>query len=597
MAFSDFGIFLGDVSLFEINHFTKDPKKAQNSTFKKIIMMNKNCEYGRRYNFADIHSIEDYQRMVPLSTYEDYEPYVERMIHHKEKNLMFTGPNIRYCSSSGSVGKPKILPKSINDLWKMQCIGFSVSVSTAAHWLKKNKGVKLPPQMGPLVLILTGHRLEDGKKCNGAGQIPLDYLKGITRFFCTSPVSLLIPEHEELIDTSYLQLRFALENENVSYLGSMVVTLLTTMFDYLEEHWEMLCDDIEKGIINPSVKITPELYKEYSRKFKPNPKRAAALRKEFEKGFDTPIAPRIWPKLTWGYGMMGSNLSVYIDKLRKSVGDLPLHNMGYAAAEGYFATPTELNVSDAVLLPHCIFFEFLPVHEGEDHADETATPLLLHQLEVGKDYEMIVSNYSGLYRYRTFDVFRVTRMYNNTPCVELLYRQNLSMNVANEKTTTQMVDYVAKQVESRMNVEFVGHSYYPDFSTKPPRYTLLAELKGAPEIDEETRQQFIEVLDDELCKVNEKYAKYRRWGMLSRPEMLFLKEKTYWDYRESLRGKGVVLNQIKPVTVINSKERERFFFEHVATEADVVEFALNGGEAKETAATAAPAEEVKVTEE
>ena len=55
--------------------------------------MNKNCEYGRRYNFADIHSIEDYQRMVPLSTYEDYAPYVDRMIRHKEKNLMFTGPN------------------------------------------------------------------------------------------------------------------------------------------------------------------------------------------------------------------------------------------------------------------------------------------------------------------------------------------------------------------------------------------------------------------------------------------------------------------------------------------------------------------------
>ncbi|MBQ5969064.1 MAG: GH3 auxin-responsive promoter family protein [Clostridia bacterium] len=596
MAFSDFGIFLGDVSLFEINHFTKDPKKTQQSTLKKILFMNKNCEYGRRYNFADIHSIEDYQRMVPLSTYEDYAPYVDRMIRHKEKNLMFTGLNIRYCSSSGSVGKPKILPKSANDLWKMQCIGFSVSVATAAHWLKKHKNIKLPPQMGPLVLILTGHRLEDGKKCNGAGQIPLDYLKHITRFFCTSPVSLLLPEHEELIDTSYLQLRFALENEDVSYIGSMVVTLLTTMFDYLEEHWQMLCDDIEKGIINPSVKITPELYKKYSKKFKPNPARATALRREFEKGFDTPIAPRIWPKLTWGYSMMGSNLSVYIDKLRKAVGDLPLHNMGYAAAEGYFATPTELNVSDAVLLPHCLFFEFLPVNAGDECADENATPLLLHQLEVGKDYELIVSNYSGLYRYRTFDVFRVTRMYNNTPCVELLYRQNLSMNVANEKTTTQMVDHVAKQVEKRMGVEFVGHSYFPDFSTKPPHYTLLAELKGAPEIDEATRQQFIEVLDDELCKVNEKYDKYRRWGMLSRPEMLFLNEKTYWDYRESLRTRGVVLNQIKPVTVINTKERERFFFEHVATKADVVDFVLNGGEAK-TVEESKPAEDAAPTEE
>ena len=76
----------------------------------------------------------------------------------------------------------------------------------------------------------------------------------------------------------------------------------------------------------------------------------------------------------------------------------------------------------------------------------------------------------------------------------------------------------------------------------------------------------IELLDEELKEVNEKYFKYRRWGMLSEPEILVLKEKTYWDYRESLRSKGVVLNQIKPVTVINSKEREDFFFSHVETE-------------------------------
>ncbi len=115
----------------------------------------------------------------------------------------------------------------------------------------------------------------------------------------------------------------------------------------------MLSDDIEKGFINPNIKITPDLKAEYSKKFKPNPKRAAELRKEFEKGFDTPIAPRIWPKLTWAYGMIGSNLKVYVEKLRKSIGyDIPLHNMGYAAAEGFFCMPTELDVHDGVLLPH-----------------------------------------------------------------------------------------------------------------------------------------------------------------------------------------------------------------------------------------------------
>ena len=83
--------------------------------------------------------------MVPLSTYDDYAPYVDRMIHNKENNLMFTGWNVRYCSSSGSVGKPKILPKSVKDLWNMQCIGFSGTVATSAHYLKKykNKNIKL----------------------------------------------------------------------------------------------------------------------------------------------------------------------------------------------------------------------------------------------------------------------------------------------------------------------------------------------------------------------------------------------------------------------------------------------------------------------
>ena len=54
MPFSDFGILLGDVSLAEIEYHTKNPMKAQESTLKKIISRNKNCEIGKKYNFKDI---------------------------------------------------------------------------------------------------------------------------------------------------------------------------------------------------------------------------------------------------------------------------------------------------------------------------------------------------------------------------------------------------------------------------------------------------------------------------------------------------------------------------------------------------------------
>ncbi len=573
MAFSDLGVFLGDVSRAQINHTTKDPLKAQKSVLKKIIRRNKSCELGKKLNLKDIHSIEDYQRIVPLSTYADYEPYVDRMMNNGEKRLMFNGVNLRYASSSGSVGKPKMLPKGVNDLWKMQCIGFSVSVATAFHHMKKN-GIRMCNQVGPLALNLSGHKTPDGKMSNGAAQIPLRMLKPILPFFCTSPLPLLFPDLNDKYDTSYLHLRFCLENKKVSYLGSIVVTLLTQMFDYLEENWEMLCDDIEKGVINPNIDCTDEFRKKYEKKFKPNPERAAELRKEFEKGFEDPIAPRIWPNLQWAYGMMGSNLSVYVDKLRKNIGpNVPIHNMGYAAAEGFFATPTELDADDYVLTPYTVFFEFLPLSEDEEKADDSVKPLLINQLEVGKYYEVIVSNFSGLYRYKMEDVVKVTRMYNNTPEVQLMFRQNLSMNVANEKTTTDMIDAAAERIAKEVGVEYQGFSFYPDFTTKPPRYTMLCEIRGGIP-DEETRQKLITALDGAMDDINEKYYKYRRWGMLNKPEVLFLKENSYVNFNKYLAGKGVVLNQIKPVTVINNAEREKFFFSQVDTKAEVVDYVL-----------------------
>ena len=269
--------------------------------------------------------------------------------------------------------------------------------------------------------------------------------------------------------------------------------------------------------------------------------------------------------------MISSTLKVYAQKLRRYIGpDVPLHNMGYAAAEGYFAMPTELDATDYVLLPHCIFFEFIPVSDDPD-AEEAENPqtLLIDELEVGKKYEVVVTNFSGLYRYRMDDVVQVTRMYQGTPQVEFLYRRNLGMNIANEKTTTEMTDAAAARTAQQTGTEFVGYSFCPDYSTTPVRYCMLAET-AAP-ADEQTRQQMIDALDEALKQINEKYFKYRRWGMLNRPEILFLQPNAYADYHDMLRKNGVVLNQIKPVTVLNTPQRKDFFFSHVVTPSSAVD--------------------------
>ncbi|MBQ4267416.1 MAG: GH3 auxin-responsive promoter family protein, partial [Clostridia bacterium] len=517
MAMSDLGVMLGNMVLKGVNRFTSIPFETQEKILLQIMEENKDTEYGKKIGFKDVHSIEDFQRIVPLSTYDTYDNYVERMLDGEE-NLMMARKCKRYCSSSGSVGKPKVLPKSGKDLWNMQCMGFAATPACAARWFKQ-KGMKFPKQIGPVAVILTGHPMKDGKMCNGAGQVPFTYLKPISKFFMTTPNDFMYPENEDAVDSTYFHLRFALQRRDLTFLGSMVVTLLTTMFDYLEKNWELICNDIEKGTIDPSIKCPPELREKWNKKFKPMPERAAEIRRECAKGFDTPIAKRIWPDFVWSYGMVGSNLAFYVEKLRKHIGDAPIHNMGYAAAEGYMAMPVELDVNDYVLLPRSIFFEFIPIDDPE-----CERPLTMKEIEVGKEYELVVTNFSGLYRYQIEDVVRVTGFYNKTPKIEFLYRNNLAMNIANEKTTTQMVDWAAAKAQEQVGVKFKGYSFYADTAHDPVRYMLLAEPEE--KLSEEKIKEFEKALDEWLNESNEKYFKYRRWGMIGEPKLAILKDNT-----------------------------------------------------------------------
>ena len=353
-------------------------------------------------------------------------------------------------------------------------------------------------------------------------------------------------------------MRFALVNKNVTFLGSMVITMLSNAFEYLEQNWEMICDDIEKGTIDPSVKCPDSLRQKYGH-MKPDPKRAAELRAIFSQGFDEPVAQKIWPKLCWGYGMISSTLSVYMDTLRRYIGDLPMHNMGYAASEGYMAMPVELNASDYVLLPRSLFYEFIPVDDEEEQKD--VKPVTLDKLEVGKKYEIIVTNFSGLYRYRILDIVKCTGTYNQSKKIEFLYRSNMGLNIANEKTTTDMLDYVVEKVQEQCGVKFDDFSYYPQTEGDPKKYMLFVECRGQDLTPR--KAEFAEAIDQAFREANEKYDKYRHWGMIGMPELVQFEDGTYEAYKASLVAQGRILNQIKPVTVINTPEKKEFFFARV----------------------------------
>ena len=163
-------------------------------------------------------------------------------------------------------GKQKLVPLSYWAEWVCQCFSFSAPVGCAVKWFAQH-GKTLPAQKGLLTAEI-GCRKVKGGTISCLSSIPLLNVKSIVECFTTSPKEVLFPEPGVDMDMHYMKLRFALPSKKISYLGTIFITTLESMFFYMEENWEMLCDDIEKGIINPKVRITPEAYNEYSRKFK-----------------------------------------------------------------------------------------------------------------------------------------------------------------------------------------------------------------------------------------------------------------------------------------------------------------------------------------
>ncbi|MCQ2462964.1 MAG: GH3 auxin-responsive promoter family protein [Clostridia bacterium] len=555
--FASYGAFIGGVEHKKLGLYAARANKVQHRVLSDLMRVNKDTEYGRKYGFADIKTVEEYQDRVPLTTYSDYAPYVERMLNGEKKVL--TKYHIsRFSESSGSVGRPKVIPLSARTLWVLQCFSFSAPVGCAAKWFRE-KGMSMPPQRGLLTIEITSHRAPNGKTVSCLSGIPLMYLKPIIKFFATSPEEIMFPKDTGNMDMHYLKLRFALPDRDVSYLGTMIITVLETMFEYLENNWEMMCDDIEKGTINESIACPPDVRASLLKKIKPDPVRAEELRREFRKGFDTPIVPRIWPAVGWVYGMGASSLSVYGDRLKRYTGDLPVHHMGYGASEAYMAVPLELNSDDNVMLPENGFYEFLPVD-----APEGTRPLTIDQLEIGKDYELILTNICGLYRYRIEDVLRVTGFHGESPVVRFMYRLNQVLNIAGEKTTQKMVDHCAIETAKQFGFELAGYSVYADLSTTPGHYVLFIEPKT--DVDIAKADEMAKVFDDFLDKANLFISDAKGTGTLGDTEVKILKSGTYEQYRQSLKANGANLNQVKPVRVLNSPEKLAFFSERVLEE-------------------------------
>jgi hypothetical protein len=197
--------------------------------------------------------------------------------------------------------------------------------------------------------------------------------------------------------------------------------------------------------------------------------------------------------------------------------------------------------------------------DNDETAENTAQRIyLMDELEIGKEYEIIITNTSGFYRYRMLDVFRVEGFTGNVPRGHIVYRLNQMINMVGEKTTTEQIDTIVKQLGNYVGTSFIDYALYPDYSSTPARYILL--LESEEYIGKGDQKDLSPMVDNLFRTANTSFDKYRHQNTLGIPLVTYLEPDSFRLFKEIQIASGISANQIKPVRVIDNKKKTQFFF-------------------------------------
>lgn len=541
---------------------TENAYQTNCSFLMKILRDNAGTEYGKRYGFADINSIGEFQKRVPIICYDDIAEEIERMAGG-EKNVLTAYQFNHMNETSGTTGNYKLVPLTAEQSGIFFKYDFLLNMAIMAKYLDGRwmDGRCFGTSEG------THRTLPSGITRDTASSVMASCVQGgleaydsQMRMLFTSPVEASVPKPGD--NTKYLHSRFALMDGDITGIISGFFSQVVLYLNYITENYNLLIEDIEKGTISEEIKLSPETRESLKRKIIPMPGRAAELREIFKNGADFQWIPKVWPKMLYFRGVGTSTFSVYdrIIKERYAGDKLTYFYSGISASEVLTSVFIEPDSASSAMLPGSAFFEFLPV----DACDDFSQIVTIDKVEVGKVYELIITNACGFYRYRTSDAVKVTGFYNKSPRIEFMYRTNHTINMVGEKVTEKDLQWAVEKTCDDMKLSLADFSVYADQQAIPGRYVFLVELFRQP-IDHD-RQRFAVLLEKYVCEASFTYKYELDLNNISPLKVLFLQPETNLLYRDIMVMQGASPSQLKPVRIITNEYQRRFFFKFVEEE-------------------------------
>ena len=448
--------------------FKKNAVEDQEKLLLSLVKTAEKTLFGREHQFENIHAISDFQNKVQIADYEDLKPYIEK-VKKGQRNILWTETPQYFAKTSGTTSGSKYIPIS------KEGMPFQLNAARSAlfHYMAQKNNSDFV----------------SGKMIFLQGSPELEEINGIQ----TGRLSGIVAHHIP----NYLQ-----KNRLPSQRTNLI------------EDWETKVDEIVKETEKENMTlisgIPPWLIMYFEKLIERNGKKI------------TNLFPNLQLIITGGV-----NYEPYREKMEELLGGKVDTLQTFPASEGFFAFQDNFEKEGLLLLTnHGIFYEFIPL---EEYGKPEAKRLTLGEIELNKDYALILTTNSGLWSYSIGDV---VRFISKDPFRILVSGRTKHFTSAfGEHVIAFEVEEAMKATVEKFPAQITEFHLAPEVNPSEglPYHEWLIEFEKEPENLDDFRKN----LDDEMRKRNSYYDDLISGKILQPLIITALKKKAFQDFAKS----------------------------------------------------------------
>ncbi|KAJ4729863.1 jasmonic acid-amido synthetase JAR1-like [Melia azedarach] len=544
-------------------HLSENPGFVQRETLRRILQQNSQVEYLKKLlgdtkiEGMDACALESlYTSLVPLASHADLEPYIRRIADGDTAPLLTQQPITTLSLSSGTTeGRQKYVPFTRHSSQTTLQI-FTLAAAYRSRVYPIREGGRILEFIYSSKQFKTKGDLTVGTATThyyASEEFKIKQEK--TKSFTCSPEEVI--SGGDYKQSTYCHLLLGLFFcDEVEFITSTFAYSIVQAFTAFEELWKDICLDIREGNLSSRITLS-RMRKSVLEIISPKPYLASQIEstcKKLESLEWFGLIPKLWPNAKYVYSIMTGSMQPYLKKLRRYAGDLPLVSADYGSTESWIGVNVDPSLPPEkvtfAVIPTFSYFEFIPIYRRKQGSTSPIDdfiedkPVPLSQVKLGQEYELVLTTFTGLYRYRLGDVVEVSGFHKGTPKLNFICRRKLILTVNIDKNTEKDLQLVVErgsQLLNKTKAELVDFTSHADIVNQPGHYIIYWEIKG--EVEEEVLQGCCCEMDASF--LDHGYVVSRRTNSIGPLELCIVKRGTFKKILDYFIGNGAALSQFK----------------------------------------------------